>query len=128
MYKCFILTVLDHGLVVYHPMMNTTQRHLLEKLQMAALSIIYGRKENYSTITQWLEGKLDYLEDRRQKMVDAFIIKTAKNPKFVKTWFPRRSFTGHDLRTEVFYHEEQSKTSLPPLQFADIPLFPPPFK
>ena len=111
MYKCFLLSVLDFGSVVYHSMVTNGQKHELERLQAAALKIIYGRARSHNQLMQSLEGRLEFLEDRRQRMVDKFILKTADNENYRERWFPTRQITSHNLRTDTYYLEENARTN-----------------
>ena len=111
MYKCFLLSILDYASVVYHPLLSGDQANQIEGLQRSALKIIFGFRKKYSEIMDEQEGVLEYLTDQRQQMVDNFITKTAANPQFADRWFPKRAIVGHDLRRDVFYHEEYARTS-----------------
>ena len=76
-------------------------------LQAAALRIIYGHKKSYSALLHIIE--IESLRDRRSRLVDKFVLKTAANPAF-EDWFPLKNFTHHDLRVEKIYHEEFART------------------
>ena len=89
---------------------NGSQKIEVEGLQKTAVQIIYGRSMPYGQRMEELEGQLMYLEDRRHQMIDKFLLKMAKDEYYADRWFLRRSFTGHYLRKELFYNEENSKT------------------
>ena len=58
---------------------------LIERVQKTALHIIFG--DQYTTYIEALnESKLTTLEDRREKLITKFALKTYNNPKF-RTWF-----------------------------------------
>ena len=79
-------------------MITGEQGAALEGLQMACLKIIYGTKKSYGRILSDLEGKLTTITERRQALVDKFILKTVANPKYKDSWFPRRAIIDHNLR------------------------------
>lgn len=107
-YKCFLLPIIDYASVVYHSIITKQQSHDLERLQSSALKIIYGWKKSYAEILE--ENELEYLIQRRQRLTDNFIIKTAQNPRYSDVWFPTKIFTHHDLRREKYYQEMYAKT------------------
>ena len=41
-YKCFLLPIIGYASVVYHPLLTASQANDIERLQSAALKIIYG--------------------------------------------------------------------------------------
>ena len=110
MYKCYVLSVIDYSAVVYHSMITREQSAALEGLQMACLRIIYGTKKSYGRILSELEGKLTTIAERRQALVDKFIIKTVANPNYKDRWFPRRAIVDHNLRRDIYYKEEFAKS------------------
>ena len=108
MYKCFLLSVLDYSSVVYGCMITSEQAHGLEMLQSAVLKIIYGMKKSYFQLLE--ESGVETLAERRQKLTDSFIVKTAQNEHFKEQWFSTREFTHHVLRTEKIYEEKFART------------------
>ena len=108
MYKTFLLSLLDYACVVYHCMLNTTQAHMLEHLQKSALQIIYGHKTSYEEMIE-ISG-LEYLHDRRARLTDNFIRKTANNERFRDDWFPRREFVHPNMRKEMCFKEKYART------------------
>ena len=50
------------------------------------------------------------LAERRASLLDKFILKTAKNPRFSNSWFPRGVFHHHNLRRELNYEEKNART------------------
>ena len=111
MYKIFLLSVLDYGSVVYHSMVTKEQAGQLEGLQRSAMRVIYGHSRPYLQILGDLQGKIEPLHERRQRMVDKFILKASENPQFAESWFPKRAIFDHNLRKDYFYHEEFARTT-----------------
>ena len=77
---------------------------------MACLKIMYGTKKSYGRILSDLEGKLTIIAERRQALVDKFIMKTVANPNYKDRWFPRRAIVDHNLRRDIYYKEEFAKS------------------
>ena len=77
-------------------MVTADQNKQLEQLQRLAFNIVYGRTKSYGQKMEDLDGKLDMIGVRRQKLVDKC--------------FPRWSIVSHDLRRSVYYREEFAKT------------------
>ena len=119
LYKSLLLSVLDYASVVYHLLLTKTQTNMLERLQAAAMKIIFARKRSYAKIMEDLDGKLDYLQVRRRKMTDKFITEAAANPTYREKWFLRREFFDQNLRRSLYYKEEYARTS----RLYDSPLF-----
>ena len=44
-------------------------------------------------------------------MIDKFILKMATNEIFGSRWFPKREIIGHNLRKDIYYHEEFAKNN-----------------
>ena len=107
MYRCFLLYVIDYASVVYHSLLTGDQASALDRLQAAAIKIIFGRKTSYRAALE-LSG-LEHLGERRLRMIDSFIIKTADNPRFIH-WFPQRVFVHPNLRKEKIYLEKHART------------------
>ena len=109
LYKCFLVSLLDYAAVVYHPMLTGGQTEELEKLQSTALKIIFSYEDSYATLLE--KSRLDSLEVRRLALLDKFIIKTARNPSFGEEWFPKKTFSHHNLRQELYYEEKYARTN-----------------
>ena len=107
-YKCFLLSILDYAAVIYGCMITKEQTHDIEMLQSSALKIIYGQALSYAKLIE--KSGVDTLEERRQKLIDKFIVKAAENPKFQEEWFPQKNFIHHDLRNERIYEEKYART------------------
>ena len=61
--------------------------------------------------TELLEASgLDSLKLRRETLLHRFVVKTAKHPRFLREWFPRRTFHHHDLRRELVFEEGKART------------------
>ena len=108
LYKCFLVSILDYACVVYHPLLTKSQSHMLESLQASALKIIPSYSIPYSELLE--RSGLVSLQERRLSLLDKFIVKTAKNPRFAEHWSPRGVFHHHDLRREFFYEEKNART------------------
>ena len=108
LYQVLLLPVLDYAAVVYHSLLNTEQTDALERLQAAALRIIYGFKMSYREML--LESRIETLYDRRLRLMDKFLEKTIKDERFLAAWFPRREFIHHNLRCEMIFEEKYART------------------
>ena len=62
---------------------------------------------------------LEYLCERRLRLVDKFIIKCAMSERFSEKWFPKKEFVHMDLRKELVYVEKYARTS----RLYDSPLY-----
>ena len=84
-YCSLIRPVFDFTAVAYHSLLSLDQTKQLEGLQKRILRIITGTKGNY---TKKLEDfGLNSLSDRRLSLIDNFISKSLKNPRFSTKWF-----------------------------------------
>ena len=108
MYKCFLLSVLDYASVVYGPMISGEQAQQLERLQATALKIIFGLKHSYRELLE-VSG-LEPLVERRQRLIDKFILKAVKNDNITEAWFPTKTFIHHNLRHEKIFEEKFART------------------
>ena len=107
-YSCFLRPVLEYCCSVYHPMLNSTQSTSLEKLQYAALKIIFGYNHEKADLLR-LSG-LSTLEERRKKLFENFCQKIHKNERFRNIWLQERVFEGHDLRRQRIIVEKYART------------------
>ena len=110
LYKCFILPLIDYASVVYHSMLTLEQAKMIENLQSFALKLIFGTKKKYSEILEENEPTITCVFDRRQKLVDQFILKTLDNENYSEEWFPKKSFSDQNLRTHLYYREDFART------------------
>ena len=109
LYLSLVLPTLDYSCVVYHSLLSITQSQQLEGLQKLALKIIYGvTGVSYSSLLE--NSGLSTLSERRLGLVDGFLRKAIKDPRYDE-WFPTREFTHHDLRKENIYVEKFARTS-----------------
>ena len=106
-YKCFLVPILDYACMVYHPLLTKQQADGLERLQSAAMKIIFGWTESYADILR--SNNIEYLAERRQRVMDKFILKTASNDKFNESWFPTKTFVHHDLSWENIIRDSLQK-------------------
>ena len=51
------------------------------------------------------------LDERRNKLIDKFVLKTQKTPRFSEEWFPHSEQNSHDLRTEKKFKEYYERTN-----------------
>ena len=58
-YKCFLLPILDYASVVYHSIITKEQSDSLERLQAAALKIIFEWKKSYVELL--MDNELEYV-------------------------------------------------------------------
>ena len=107
-YKTFLIPIIDYASVVYHSLLTKDQSNALKRLQSSALKIIFGWKKSYGSILE--ENNIELISQRRQRLTDKFIIKAAKHVTYKEKWFPLKSFTHHDLRSELFYEEKFART------------------
>ena len=107
LYQVFLVPVLDYSSICYHSMLTKGQSKTLEDLQAYALRIIYGQKLSYRELLE-LSG-VERLDERRLRLLDAFLNKTMKNEELASRWFPRKTFTHHNLRKELIFVEKFAK-------------------
>ena len=89
-------------------MLSLEQMATLERLQAPALRVIFSYEMSYAELHE-VSG-LDLLKLRRETLLDRFVMKTAKNPRFLREWFPCRTFHHHDLRKELVLEEGKVRT------------------
>ena len=77
-------------------------------MQSRALKIIYGFDLSYEEILE-MSG-IETLWTRRERLLDKFIVKLTKNPRFSEDWLPQKKFHHLDLRTELIYQEKYART------------------
>ena len=108
LYMVLVLPVLDYAAVVYHSQLTREQAATLEDLQTSALKIIYGFGHSKRALAE-MSG-VETLWERRERLVDKFLTKSAQNSRFADDWFPQKTFHHMDLRKELIYHEKYART------------------
>ena len=69
MYKSFVLPIFDFACVVYHPLLTNDQSNELERLTTRRL---FSQERNH--IGRWVLEENERLTDRRQRLLDTFVI------------------------------------------------------
>ena len=82
---------------------------MLEKMQFAALKIIYGYNKSQNELLE-LSG-LTRLSERREQLFRNFCLKIYKNDRFRKEWIQEKEFVGPHLRKQRIVVEKNAKTS-----------------
>ena len=108
-YRCFLLPIIDFSSPVYHSLLTLDQSSTLERLQSSALKTIFGWHKPYSQLVSDL--KIETVSERRQRLTDNFILKTAENPRYSERWFPLKPRSEHFLRSEKPYEEKFARTN-----------------
>ena len=89
-------------------MISQIQEEKIVKLKRDIFKIIYGFDRSYKDILE--EECLDTLRERRQKLFDDYVLKSAKNDRYRDRWFPTKTFEHADLRKERIYVEKYART------------------
>ena len=110
LYKCFILPLIDYSSVVYHSLLTSRQADSIENLQATALKIIYGCSQSYQKILEHHSKKLKCLHDRRERLVDKFVLKSSKNGRFCDRQFLKKNVPVFDLRNKMICEETFART------------------
>ena len=105
LYKCFILPLIYYSSVVYHSLLTSGQADSIENLQATAIKIIYGYSKSYLKILEQHSKKLECLHDRRERLVDKFVLKASENGRFCDRWFPKKNVPAFDLRNKMICEE-----------------------
>ena len=72
------------------------------QLQRNCLKTIYGFQTSYSDAIE-MSG-IERLDVSRSNSFDKFAMKLADS-KIYQNWLPKQSFSGYDLRKELFFKE-----------------------
>ena len=83
--------MIDYSSVVYHSLLTSRQADSIENLQATALKKNYGYSQSYHKILELYSKKLERLHDRRERLVDKFVLKAYKNGRFCDRWFLKKS-------------------------------------
>ena len=83
-YTCILRPVIEYASILYHSLLNETQKENLERMQRRALRIIYGWSKSYEELIE--ESGIETLERRRVKATEKFAKKIETNPRFAEKW------------------------------------------
>ena len=108
-YKTVLRPVIEFACPTYGPMLSSENADRIERLQLKIMKIIYGNEISYRTVIR--ETSIETLADRRSDLIKKFATKTASNPRFASTWFPKNPIGVHDLRRPQIYVEEKCRTN-----------------
>ena len=108
MYKSILRPIVEFACVTYGPMLTRELSDEIERLQLRATKIIYGRCVSYNTVLT--ETNLQSLEQRRKERIRKFAEKTVRNSRYSSRWFPRTQDGIHNIRAPKHYIEEHAKT------------------
>ena len=107
-YQTVLRPVLDFAAPVYHPILTSTQRQQIERLQLRSLKIIYGYDYTYKELLE--KTNTPTLEERREELLLSFALKTQNNPRFADAWFPKRTNNHYQLRNNRIFKEFAART------------------
>ena len=85
-YETIIRPAIEYSSVVYHTLIPQYQAEKLEALQRMVYKIIYGHNNNYEDMLE--DGRVERLEERREKNILKFAKKSLNNERFSRKWFP----------------------------------------
>ena len=118
-YKVIVRAALEYCSVVYHSMIPEYMADRLERMQMQAMKIIYGRNVDYGEMVAM--GRIETLESRRIAACLKFAEKAAATTRFGQKWF-RKNVADRDTRSstrriyaEKFYRTERGRSN--PVQY-----------
>ena len=104
-----VRSVLEQAVPLWQPSLPQYQKTNIERVQKAALKIIYGNTYNsYSTACETAE--LLTLEDRRLTLCRKFTFKSLKHPKHMK-WFKLNTKCTNTRREQPKFAEVFSRSS-----------------
>ena len=114
-YQKQVRSVLELAVPVWQPGITKFEKNQIERVQKCALFIILG--EQYTHYTNALElVNCESLEDRRKKICEKFVRKSAKHPKY-QNWFRMDVNLANDKNTRKAkkslkqkYHSVQYRT------------------
>ena len=114
-YQKQVRSVLELAVPVWQPGITKFEKNQIERVQKCALFIILG--EQYTHYTNALElVNCESLEDRRKKICEKFVRKSAKHPKY-QNWFRMDANLANDKNTRKAkkslkqkYHSVQYRT------------------
>ena len=104
-----IRSVLELAVPAWHSCLTLTDRNNIERVQRAALQVIFGSKFNSYSSACELAG-LSTLEERRNKLCRKFALKAAKHPNHSK-WFKINEHVGNTRQKQPPYCPVISRTT-----------------
>ena len=90
-------------------MLSKQSIYQLEKLQYAALKIVFGYDKTHSRLLEL--ANIPTLEERRNTLFDSFCRKIYENRRFKELWLEERVFEGPEVRRQKIVKEKFAKTS-----------------
>ena len=108
LYTVFVRPVIEFCAVVYHSLLTSQQSIALERLQKQVIKLAYGWELSYQEACS--RYGIESLEDRRKLMLDRFVAKTLRNPRFAEDWYPLRQ-DGPNVRNRRIYMETCARTN-----------------
>lgn len=108
LYCCYIRSIIEYCSVAYHALLNKGQEEHLKRLQRHAVRMCFGHGRPVEEIMA--EECIESLHDRRVRRADAFIRKSAANPRFGPKWFPARQDVPWGLRRRRQVQEVRART------------------
>ena len=108
-YCMVIRAAVEYCSVVYHSLIPRYMAERLERVQVQAMKIIFGRGMDYGKMVE--DGKIETLEKRRLAACRRFATKAAASGRFGTKWFPRNG-TERTVRstTRKEYVERNCRT------------------
>ena len=106
-FNTFIRPVLEFAAPTYHPMLTLEMLDEIEGIQKRASKLIFGWNTHYDEIIE--SGKMELLDNGREKLTVNFARKTAKQERFTD-WFEEKKYNGLNLRHEKKYEEKFART------------------
>lgn len=80
MYCCYVRSVLEYCLPTFHSLLNAGQAEALERLHRQSIRICFGFDKPLEEIMH--EWGNETLQARKARMMDKFIRKIARSPRF----------------------------------------------
>ena len=108
LYCVYIRSRIEYLSSAYHSMLLVGQAEALERLHRYAVRVCFGFQGDVGVLTE--EMGIETLCTRRERRLDSFITKTARNPRFAH-WFPMRVDGTMGLRAPRRIQEDRSRTT-----------------
>ena len=108
LYCCYLRSIIEYCLVVYHPMLTSEQEGELERLHNLAIKVCFGFGRSSDVIKA--EQGIESLAARRKRRFDVFLRRAMSNPRFSERWFPARDGVRTGLRRTRMVREARSLT------------------
>ena len=107
LYCCYLWSRIEYLSAAYHSMLLKGQAESLERLHRYALRVCFGFAGDIRETMVQLS--IASLKERRERRLDAFIAKAARNPRF-RHWFPLQPEGNMGLRNRRCIEETRCKT------------------